>query len=680
MNDYETGFERVAQISIGLAALAGGAPTEAGLIAPIAAIGGALVDQRRDFGPESERVRRRIRAQLRKDYAAYIVGEGDDWAMRADLRVADAALADHLGDCVIDQAALAAAAVTPDGFRAAASSQILTALAARNAALFDPDGGAPLAAAYAQDVVRIALETVATDLDYFRGLAPHLHLTVARRVAAIDAKVDQLLAENKAAKQLGYQEKQLVALAYRYAGGAPEDDFDAAFRNIETALDAAADEAARDGATDLDAALSAILKRLDALNAEGRFAAAAAALDDDIRAVEAEKRATLLRLHERGVLQGRLANAPERTARHVVDALRLDAVDDAAAWRDLMAAQGYWHEHGRDYGVNFDLLVALALAETATTWKSRTGSPLDWATAQNNFGNTLAILGERESGTTRLTKAVSVYRDALKERTRGRVPYQWATTQNNLGGALQSLGKRQAGTKYFKDAVVAFRAALEQWDQNEAPLDWAMAQNNLGNALLGIGERDNDYAQVEAAISAYQAALEEWTRDQVPLYWAAAQNNLGNALLVFGRERKNITYLREAVFAYREALKERKRNRVPLDWAMTQNNIGNALLLIGEKECGTERLKEAADAYCAASEERTVDRAPYEWATTQMNCAILAYVFIEKAIKTSDDILIDNWRLIGLRAIDDSLSVFSPDQTYHDYVRATEVRADLLCF
>ena len=60
---------------------------------------------------------------------------------------------------------------------------------------------------------------------------------------------------------------------------------------------------------------------------------------------------------------------------------------------------------------------------------------------QNNLGNALSTLGERESGTARLEEAVTAYRAALEERTRERVPLDWAMTQNNLGNALSTLGR-----------------------------------------------------------------------------------------------------------------------------------------------------------------------------------------------------------------------------------------------
>ena len=67
---------------------------------------------------------------------------------------------------------------------------------------------------------------------------------------------------------------------------------------------------------------------------------------------------------------------------------------------------------------------------------------IHWATTQNNLGNALANLGERESGTERLDQAVAAYTEALKERTRERVPLDWAATQSNLRDAIQLLRER----------------------------------------------------------------------------------------------------------------------------------------------------------------------------------------------------------------------------------------------
>jgi hypothetical protein len=62
--------------------------------------------------------------------------------------------------------------------------------------------------------------------------------------------------------------------------------------------------------------------------------------------------------------------------------------------------------------------------------------PLKWALTQHNLGSALLTLGEREADTARLKEAVTVFNDALSERTSERVPLEWAKTKNNLDKAL----------------------------------------------------------------------------------------------------------------------------------------------------------------------------------------------------------------------------------------------------
>jgi tetratricopeptide (TPR) repeat protein len=127
-----------------------------------------------------------------------------------------------------------------------------------------------------------------------------------------------------------------------------------------------------------------------------------------------------------------------------------------------------------------------ALPARALNEWTRERVPLDWATTQNNLGNALLKLGERESGTGRLEEAVAGYREALKERTRERVPPDWATTQNNLGNALLKLGERESGTGRLEEAVAAYREALKEWTKEAAPYWHNIAKQNfeLANALL----------------------------------------------------------------------------------------------------------------------------------------------------------------------------------------------------
>jgi tetratricopeptide (TPR) repeat protein len=382
---------------------------------------------------------------------------------------------------------------------------------------------------------------------------------------------------------------------------------------------------------------------------------------------EAERRAASVRsgiaLLEAGLEQDILRRDASGAARRVQRIVALEHLDDASRFQVMRERQDAFYERGRDKGVNFDLLIAIEIArialgsakdalqrgatlndlgealrslgeresgtarleEAVTAYRdalkeyTRGRVPLDWAMTQNNLGNALCLLGERESGTARLEEGITAYRDALKERTRERVPLDWAMTQNNLGNALCSLGERESGTARLEEGITAYRDALKEWTRERVPLQWAMTQNNLGTALCSLGERESSTARLQEAVTAYRDALKEIARERVPLQWAATQNNLGDALRMLGERESGTARLEEAVTAYRDALKESTRERVPLQWATTQNNLGTALHRLGQRESGTARLDEAVTVYRAALEERTRERVPLDWAMTQNN-------------------------------------------------------------
>src|SRR6516225_8326320 len=156
----------------------------------------------------------------------------------------------------------------------------------------------------------------------------------------------------------------------------------------------------------------------------------------------------------------------------MADSLHGDQTD--ARRNSLIAEGNSLYEFGDQRGSNVHLIAAIAVRQAA----------LRLATAshavgydQNNLGNALKALGERESGTARLEEAVSAYRAALEERTRERAPLEWAATQANLGAALARLGQRESGTGRLEEAVSAYRAALEEMTRERVPLEWATTQN-----------------------------------------------------------------------------------------------------------------------------------------------------------------------------------------------------------
>ena len=347
----------------------------------------------------------------------------------------------------------------------------------------------------------------------------------------------------------------------------------------------------------------------------------------------------------------------------------LPAEDRDERASDWVSAGRSWMDQGRDFGDNPALLSAIAAYRAALEERTRARAPLDWATTQNNLGNALLVLGDRESGTARLEEAVAAYRAALEERTRERVPLDWATTQNNLGIALWTLGERESGTARLEEAVAAYRAALEERTRERVPLDWATTQNNLGNALQASGsaraarrgwrrrlppivppwrngpargcrstgrQRRTISATRSGHLGSARAARRGW-RKRLPPIGPPWRNGPASGCRSTGPRRRTTSATRSghsgSARAARRGWRRRSppiappwRNgpatRVPLDWAATQNNLGSALLTLGERESGTARLEEAVAAYRVALEERTRERVPLDWATTQHNLGV----------------------------------------------------------
>jgi hypothetical protein len=104
--------------------------------------------------------------------------------------------------------------------------------------------------------------------------------------------------------------------------------------------------------------------------------------------------------------------------------------------------------------------------------------PLAWAMTQNNLGNALQTLGERESGTKSLEAAVAAYREALKEYTREKVPLGWAMTRANLGYALELLGMRKKDPDVVCEALKSELGAWEVSSTGGDPHLASIAANN----------------------------------------------------------------------------------------------------------------------------------------------------------------------------------------------------------
>ncbi len=132
---------------------------------------------------------------------------------------------------------------------------------------------------------------------------------------------------------------------------------------------------------------------------------------------------------------------------------QIERWDDAKAFDYRMSQASSLETHGDLKGDNTVLSSSIDLYSAILVMVPRSSHANDWAATQNDLGNALAILGERESGTGRLEQAVSAYEAALEEWTRERGPLQWAATQISLGNALCRLGERESGGSAKPGAV-----------------------------------------------------------------------------------------------------------------------------------------------------------------------------------------------------------------------------------
>ena len=179
MGFYENGLERTAAVCVGATSLAFGA-LPSGLLETgvgLAGLAGFILGQSQNFGPECTRVRNRIRTKVLQDYTAYIKAEGNDLGLNADLKSADEALQECLGECVIDRKKLAVSAVTPKGFPEQAVIVIMEGLAKIRPGLFGEDRKGDLPYRYATDVVRAGIEEAVGNAQYYRELEPCLLYT-----------------------------------------------------------------------------------------------------------------------------------------------------------------------------------------------------------------------------------------------------------------------------------------------------------------------------------------------------------------------------------------------------------------------------------------------------------------------------------------------------------------------
>ncbi len=221
----EKGLSSAAAFCIGGISLAV-APVPGAMEASVGAVGmiayGLGLKER--HGPECDKVLAGIRRRIRRDYAAYIESEGENWRVADELAQADEALATHLPGCFVDRHALADLAVDAEGFAGNVSAMALAELAQRDAGLFGAGAANDLPRRYAADVITAGMAAARENRDYWKKLELPLTLAIAKGVGEIRDDVrglDRKIEEQASAASSRHDElMERIARLEAKAGGA----------------------------------------------------------------------------------------------------------------------------------------------------------------------------------------------------------------------------------------------------------------------------------------------------------------------------------------------------------------------------------------------------------------------------------------------------------------------------
>lgn len=125
---------------------------------------------------------------------------------------------------------------------------------------------------------------------------------------------------------------------------------------------------------------------------------------------------------------------------------------------------------------------------------SRARAPVEWARTQRRIGDALRKSGgirhrtsSYEASVADQVAAISAYREALKEFTKDRAPAEWAQTQVSLGNSLMMLGEKDTGR--IREAISVYGEVLKEGLNTSWPMVWSMARNNLIEAQAILTER-----------------------------------------------------------------------------------------------------------------------------------------------------------------------------------------------
>ena len=98
------------------------------------------------------------------------------------------------------------------------------------------------------------------------------------------------------------------------------------------------------------------------------------------------------------------------------------------------------------------------------------------------------------------------------------MPMEWAGAQNNVANCLAIIGTREKDTKKLFEAIDAYDSVLEHWRQDALPLNWAGTTMNLGLVYAEIWTEIGDVSNLKKAINCVRAAREVYYQAGAAFY------------------------------------------------------------------------------------------------------------------------------------------------------------------
>ena len=146
-------------------------------------------------------------------------------------------------------------------------------------------------------------------------------------------------------------------------------------------------------------------------------------------------------------------------------------------------------------------------------------APLDYASTQNNLGNTYTALATIEDRIVNLAQALAAYTEALRFHTPEAAPLDYAMTQNKPGHYLRRSRRHRRQGRQPRAGHLRLSQGPEL-PHSEPPRSTTRTQYNLGNTYHGLAALKDKATNLERAIAAYIEALRFHTPEVAPLAYA----------------------------------------------------------------------------------------------------------------------------------------------------------------